>query len=83
MAQWLERRTCDRGVLGSKAAGSDGTSLRNFDSSVCPTLQCLSEETLKLFQGIFYLACMPGEVNDHTHNGNLFNLTCRGLHHSY
>ena len=32
VAQWLERRTGDRGVLGSNPAGA--TSLRNFGNSV-------------------------------------------------
>ena len=36
VAQWLERRTGDRGVLGSNPA--DSTSLRNFDNSVYSTL---------------------------------------------
>ena len=36
MAQWLESRTGDRGVLGSNPA--DSTSLRNFDNSVYSTL---------------------------------------------
>ena len=32
VAQWLEHRTGDRGVLGLNPAGA--TSLRNFDNSV-------------------------------------------------
>ena len=36
VAQWLECRTSDRGVLGSNPAV--GTSLRNFGNSVYPTL---------------------------------------------
>ena len=36
VAQWLERRTGDRGLLGSNPA--DSTSLRNFDNYVYSTL---------------------------------------------
>ena len=36
VAQWLERKTGDQGVLGSNPA--DGTSLRYFRNSFYPTL---------------------------------------------
>ena len=60
MAQWLERRTGDRVVLGLNSAGS--TSLRNLPIPFTPLCQCLSEETLKAVDP-FYLMSMPEEVN--------------------
>ena len=64
VAQWLECRTGDRGVLGSNRAGS--TLLRNFGNSVYPTLPV----SLKAV-GPFYLVSMPGEVKDPTQGVNV------------
>ena len=51
-------------------------------NSVYPTLQVLSEETLKAV-GPFYLVSVPGEVKDPTslHTGSKCEM-CRGLHNS-
>ena len=69
----LDSTTGDRVVLVSNSAG--GTSLRNFDNSVYPILQCLSEETLKAV-GLFYRVSMPEEVKGGT------RVSCHGLQHS-
>ena len=81
VAQWLQFRTGDLGVLGSNPAG--GTSLRNFGNSVYRTLpgvtECLSEETIKAV-GPFYLVSMPVEVKYPTQEGKC--VTCHELQNS-
>ena len=77
VAQWLERRTGDGGVLGSNPAG--GTSLRNISMAIpfTPLCQYISEETLKAICS-FYLVSMPGELK--LTGGKC--VTYRGLHNS-
>ena len=59
VAQWLERRTGDRGVLGSNPGRATSKLCRfHFVTLLC---QCLSEETLKAICP-FYLVSMPEEV---------------------
>ena len=68
VAQRLESRTGNRGVLGSNPA--DGTLLRNFGNSIYLTLPVSFGADTKDV-GSLYLVCTPGEVKYPTHGANV------------
>ena len=61
VAQWLECRTCDRGVLGWNPA--DNNSLRNLGNSVYPTLPVSFGEAVVSY--INYIAYISGYSDAH------------------
>ena len=75
MAQWLEPRTGDRGVL-KKSNPAAATSLRNFGKSVYPNLpMAIGGDTKIHLSGVF------ARGSKISHTGGIC-ITCRGLHNS-
>ena len=76
VAQWLERRTGDRGVLGS----NPGTATSELWQYRLPHFaNCLSENTLKAIGPVLSGVCARGSKISQT-GGKC--VTCRGLHNS-
>ena len=77
MAQWLERRTGDRGVLGSNPGGAAS----EFGDSVYPTLPVsFGGDTKSSVPGLLSGVYSRGRKIPHT-GGKC--VTCCGLHNFY